>query len=177
MKFIKDILVIHLETTGPKEERDSILQLSAVLLDKDNLLEKNFFNKHIKVSFLEAKVKEHADKLDIPFEQLKQSPKVAEVIKEFVQEFDYTPLLAFHSLKHYLFLKQAFKKTLTNFTYDDHVIDIWSLGYIYTISYGLGKIPTLTTLAEYFNIPIDEPNNALIKARASAQILRKIILG
>ena len=44
MKFIKDILLFQIETTGPNIDRDSIIQLSAVLLDKDNLLEKNFFN-------------------------------------------------------------------------------------------------------------------------------------
>lgn len=177
MKFIKDILVFHMEVTGKSVERDSILQLSAVLLDKDNLLEKKYFNSYVKVSFLEGTISKHADYLNISFDQLNRSPKLTEAIKNFAKTFDYTPLLATHSTLHYLFLKQAFKKTLVPFKYDDHLINIWSLGYIYTIHYGLGKIPTLITLADYFNLPIKSPTNALDKARVSGEIFKKIVKG
>ena len=40
MRFIKDLLFIEIQSTGLDPDKDSIIQLSAVLLDKDNLLEK-----------------------------------------------------------------------------------------------------------------------------------------
>ncbi|QQS22541.1 hypothetical protein IPM19_02820 [bacterium] len=51
MKLIKDILIFQIEATGVDIERDHIIQLSGILLDKDSLLEKNYFNSYVKVSF------------------------------------------------------------------------------------------------------------------------------
>ena len=60
MKLIKDLLVFHIETTGPDPERDHIIQIAAVLLDKDSLLEKNFQNSFVKVSFLDGTIQKHS---------------------------------------------------------------------------------------------------------------------
>lgn len=177
MKFIKDILLFQIETTGSNIERDSILQLSAVLLDKDNLLEKNFFNSYIKVSFLDNTITQHADMLQINFETLQKSPKLHDVIKEFVAKFDSTPLLATHSVSNVQFLRQAFKKTFIPYEYDSHVLDLWSLGYVYTLHYGLKKMPTMQTLFQHFNLKQKNPHDALEKARLSSEVFKKIVLG
>ncbi len=110
MKLIKDILIFYVETTGQSTESDAILQLSGVLLDKDNLLEKNYFNSYVKVSFLDGTLKTHADQLGISFEQIRKSPKLTEVIKGFVETFGYDPLLACHTVSHYLFLQKSARK-------------------------------------------------------------------
>ncbi len=177
MKLIKDLLVIHLETTGQDPERDHIIQLSAVLLDKDSLLEKNFFNSYIKVSYLDGTLQQHSQQLGITFEQLRKSPKLAEVIKDFVTQFGFEPLISANSTLSYLFLRNAFKKTLTAFKYDRHFVDIWSLGYIYALHIGIKKMPGLTTLADHFNIKIHVGADGLEKARATAAVLKKIING
>ncbi len=177
MKFIKDILLFQIETTGPNIERDSILQLSAVLLDKDNLLEKNFFNSYIKASFLENTIAQHAGMLQIPYEELKRSPKANDVIRDFAKKFGHEPLLATHTVNNVQFLKQAFKKNLIPFEYHGHVLDIWSLGYVYTLHYGLKKMPTMETLFSHFNLKLKNPHNALEKARLSAEVFRKIVNG
>ena len=44
MKFIKDLLFFDINTTGPDTDKDNIVQLSAILIDKHNLLEKDYFN-------------------------------------------------------------------------------------------------------------------------------------
>lgn len=175
MKFIKDILLFQIETSGPNVERDSIIQLSAILLDKDNLLEKDFYNSYIKVSFLDNTISRHATQLQIPFESLAKSPKLNEVIKSFANKFGYTPLLATHTVTNVQFLRQAFKKTFIPFDYDSHVLDLWSLGYIYTLHYGVKKMPTLETLAQHFHLKLKHRTNALEKARISAEVFRKII--
>ncbi len=177
MKLIKDILVFSMETTGADVEKDHIIQLSGVILDKDNLLEKQYFNSFIKVSFLDGTISEHAKQLGIEFDQLRKSPKISEVLRDLVKTIGYEPLLATNSVQNYLFLKQAFKRNLIPFKFDNHLLDIWSLGYIYILHYGIKKIPTLTTLANHFNLKISNQNNALEKARLTAEVLRKIING
>jgi DNA polymerase III epsilon subunit-like protein len=177
MKLIKDILVFALETTGNDIDKDHIIQLSAVLLDKDNLLEKQSFNSYVKVSFLDGTIASHATQLGIDFEVLRKSAKITEVLRDFIKTIGYDPLLTTHSVQNYLFLRQAFKKNLVPFKYDNHILDVWSLGYIYILHYGIKKIPTLTTLSNHFNLKIKNQNNALEKARLTAEVLRKIING
>lgn len=177
MKLIKDLLVVHVETTGPDPERDHIIQLAAVLLDKDSLLEKNYFNNYVKVSFLDGTLEKHSQQLGISFDELRKSPKLTEVIRKLVSTFNYEPLLAGNSVTTYLFLRQAFKKTMTPFRYDPHLLDAWSLGYIYALHIGIKKIPTINTLAAHFNLPNPSAAQGLEKARLTAQVLRKIING
>ena len=177
MKFIKDILLFQIETTGHNVERDTIIQLAAVLLDKDNLLEKNFFNSYVKASFLDNTLSQHAEMLNVPFETLNKSPKLHTVIKDFSTQFGFTPLLSTHSVSNVQFLRQAFKKTFVPYEYDSHVLDLWSLGYIYTLHYGLKKMPTMETLFQHFNLKINNRSNALEKARLTAAVFRKIVSG
>jgi DNA polymerase III alpha subunit (gram-positive type) len=177
MKFIKDILLFQIETTGPNLDRDTIIQLAGVLLDKDNLLEKNFFNSYVKASFLDNTLEQHSQQLKVPFETLRKSPKLQVVIKQFAEHFGSTPLLATHTVSNVQFLRQAFKKTFVPYEYDSHVLDLWSLGYVYTLHYGLKKMPTMETLFDHFNLKITNRNNALEKARLMAGVFRKIVAG
>jgi DNA polymerase III epsilon subunit-like protein len=48
---------------------------------------------------------------------------------------------------------------------------------VYTLHYGLKKMPTLETLAQHFNLKMENRHNALEKARLAAQVFRKIVLG
>jgi|SRR3989344_1682016 len=175
MKFIKDILFFELTTTGTDVDKDNILQLSAVVLDKDNLLEKGFFNAFIRVSYLDNVIWEHSKLLRIQPEMLKKSQKIYDVIKKFHQHFGKQYLLATHTLLNILFLKQAFKKAVVSFDYDPHIIDLWTLGYIYTLNYGMKKMPTADTFFDYFKLKQENPYDALEKVRNEAEVFRKII--
>src|SRR6266404_7116618 len=110
MKFIKDILFFEITTTGNDPDKDSILQLAAVLLDKDNFLEKNNYNSYIRVSYLDNIINEHAKILKIDYETLRQSPKIYDVIKKFRHRFGNNLLLGTHSFNSLWFLKNGFKK-------------------------------------------------------------------
>jgi DNA polymerase III alpha subunit (gram-positive type) len=175
MKFIKDLVLFDLETTGQDPDRDPIIQLSAILLDKDNLLEKDFFNSYIRVSLLDNTISQHAELLNIPFDTLRKSPKIYDTIKHFHAKFGKNHLLATHNTFNILFLRNAFRKSMIPFDYDPHVIDIWTLGYIYTLNYGLRKMPTFTTLLDQFSLKRKNRHDALEKCRLSAEIFRKII--
>jgi DNA polymerase III alpha subunit (gram-positive type) len=130
MKFIKDILLFEVNTTGPNPDKDSVLQLAAVLLDKDNLLEKANFNSYVRVSLLEAIITEHAELLNIPFAVMQRSPKIYDTIKKFNATFPKTALLATQNINSLFFLKNSFKKAAISFDFDIRVLDLWTLVHI-----------------------------------------------
>jgi DNA polymerase III epsilon subunit-like protein len=175
MKFIKDLLFFEVSTTGFDVDKDSVIQLSAVLLDKDNLLEKGNFNAYIRVSFLDAIINQHAKLLGIDYETLKKSQKIYDVIKNFHSKFGSNLLLATHNVANILFLKNAFKKAAINYNYDAHVVELWTLGYVYTLNYGLKKMPTLNTFLDHFGLKLKKPFDAFEKVRMEAEVFRKII--
>ena len=175
MKFIKDLLFFELQTTGQDPDKDNIIQLSAVLLDKDNLLEKGNFNSYVRVSYLDSVITDHAKLLQIDFETLKKSPKVYDVAKQFHTKFGTNLLLATHNLSNLLFAKQSFRKSGLKFDYDMHVLELWTLGYIYTLNYGLKKMPTFNTFVTHFNLQQKKPFDSMEKVRLEAEIFRRII--
>ncbi len=175
MKFIKDILFFEIITTGSNLDKDNIIQLSAVLLDKDNLLEKAFFNSYVRVSYLDSIISEHARFLQIQPNVYKRAPKIYDAAKQFHKKFGSSILLATHNWTNILFLKNAFKKAVVQFDYDNHAIELWTLGYIYTLNYGMRKMPTFYTFLDYFRLKQEKPNDALEKVRLEAEIFRKII--
>lgn len=175
MKFIKDLLLFDLETTGPDPDKDPIIQLSAILIDKDNLLEKDFFNSYIRVSLLDTTISQHAELLNISFDTLRKSPKIYDTMKRFHDKFGQGQLLATHNTFNVLFLRNAFRKSMIPFDYNNHIIDLWTLGYIYTLNYGLRKMPTFNTFLDHFGLKRKNRRDALETCRLSAEIFRKII--
>ncbi len=175
MKFIKDILFFEMETTGQDPDRDNVIQLAAVLLDKDNLLEKANFNFYVRVSYLESVMLHHSKLLNVDFDVIKKSPKIYDVIKKFKEKFGHNLLLATHGLNNILFLKNAFKKAVVPYEYDRHVLELWTLGYVYTLNYGLKKMPTFTTFLDQFHLKQKNIADAYEKVRLEAEVFRKII--
>ncbi len=175
MKFIKNILFFEISTTGPDVDKDNVIQISAVLLDKDNLLERANYNTFIRVSYLDSMINEHAKLLNTDYETLRRSPKIYEAVKNFREKFGNDLLLATHTLANLLFLKNAFRKAVVKYDYDAHVIELWTLGYIYTLNYGLKKMPTFNTFLDHFRLKMKNPVDALERVRLEAEIFRKII--
>ncbi len=175
MKFIKDLLFFEVTTTGPDPDKDSVIQLSAVLLDKDNLLEKDNFTSYIRISYLDSIINEHAALLHTDYETLRKSPKIYDAVKNFHGKFGTNLLLGSHNFNNLLFLKNAFKKAAAKFDYDPHIIQVWTLGYIYTLNYGLKKMPSFHTFIDYFRLKQKNPYDALEKVRLDAEIFRRII--
>jgi DNA polymerase III epsilon subunit-like protein len=175
MKFIKDLLFFEIQTTGDDPDKDYIIQLSAILLDKDNLLEKSNYNSYVRVSFLDGVIRDHSGKLHIEFDRLKKSPKIYDAVKQFRQKFEPDLLLATHNITNLLFLRSSFKRAAIKFDYDPHVLELWTLGYIYTLNYGLRKMPTFNTFLDQFRLVQQRPYDSLEKVRLEAEVFRKII--
>lgn len=175
MKFIKDILFFDMQTTGTDADKDQVLQISAVLLDKDNLLEKDNFNSYVRVSYLDSVMQQHARLLNVDVDVIKRSQKVYDVIKNFQKKFGTGLILGTHNFSSVLFLKNAFKKAGLSFDYDQHILHLWTLGYIYTLNYGIKKMPTLDTFLNYFKLKPGHPQDALEMVRLEAEIFKRII--
>jgi DNA polymerase III epsilon subunit-like protein len=175
MKFIKDILFFETQTTGLDTEKDSIIQLSAILLDKDNLLEKGNYNSYIRISYLDSVILEHCKILHTEYETLRKSPKIYDAIKSFYNQFGNDLILGTLNFNNVLFLKNSFKKALVPFDYNQHIIQLWTIGYIYILNYGLKKMPTFHTFVDYFKLKQKHPYDSLEKVRLEAEIFRKII--
>lgn len=177
MKFIKDILFFDLTTTGTDVDKDNVIQIAAVLLKKENLLETNFFSSYIRVSYLDSFINAHAAILNIAPEIMRKSPKVYDAVKAFHAYFGNDFLLATGNSHNTLFLKNAFKKASVPFDYDSKVLDLWTLGYVYTLNNGLKKMPSMTTFADYLGLKLKSPSDALERVRLQAEIFRRIIKG
>ncbi|MBL8030384.1 MAG: hypothetical protein JNN11_03990 [Candidatus Doudnabacteria bacterium] len=176
MRFIKDLLFFELNTTGPDLDKDNVIQLSAIVVDKDNLLEKDFFNTYVRISYLDSLLLAHSKLLQVEYEVVKKSPKVADAVKLFHGKFNPGQiLLVTHGTSNLFFLKAMFKKVLVPFDYNTHAIDLWTLGYIYTLNYGIKKMPSFHTFIEYFKLKQKQPADALEKVRLEAEVFRKII--
>lgn len=175
MKFARDILLIDFQTTGINIEKDFPLQLSAVLLDKDNLLEKNAFSSFIRHPFSQTTNDRIVQTLGITKEEWMASPNLKTVIADFENKFSYNVTLASQNTININFLKECFKRISKEYEYDYHIIELWTLGYLYLSKQNLKKIPTATTLGTYFKIQKEDERDALANCRYLAEILRKLV--
>ncbi|MCL5774967.1 MAG: exonuclease domain-containing protein [Patescibacteria group bacterium] len=175
MRFIKDLLFFDVNATGADTDKDSVVQLSAILVDKNNLLEKDYFNAYIRVSYLDSVIFEHAKLLGIEAEVLRKSPKVFDAVKQFRAKFGDRAMLATHNVANLMFLKSSFKKAGLPFDFDPHVVELWTLGYVYALNYGLKKMPSFATFLDYFKLKVKNPADALERTRLEVEIFKKII--
>jgi DNA polymerase III alpha subunit (gram-positive type) len=174
MKFARDILLIDLETTGPDPLKDFPIQLSAVLLDKDNLLEKGSFNSYIKHPFSQTTNDRIVQTLGIPKEYWIKAPNLKTVLTSFKETFPYNVTVASQNIINPNFLKESFRKMNIAYEYDYHLLELWTLGYFYLTKQNIKKIPTAETLGTYFKIQRSKEHDALINCRFLAEILRKL---
>ncbi len=175
MKFARDILLIDVETTGPNPEKDFPIQLAAILLDKDNLLEKSFFNSYIRFSFSQTTNDQIVQILGIPKELWMHSPALKPVIATFASQFPSNVTLASQNLINVNFLQQAFKRAQIPYEFDYHVLELWTLGYFFLSKQNIRKIPTAETAGAYLKLRREKEHDALENCKYLAEILRKLV--
>jgi DNA polymerase III alpha subunit (gram-positive type) len=174
MRFVKDILVFDIQTTGSDAEKDVIVQLAGIGLSKDNLLEQEKFSSFVRTSLLEGTLQKHAELVGKDLETLRKSPRIQEVLKSFTARFSRDVTLCTNGVHNLLFLQQSFKKAGLPFPFEYQCIELWTLGYIYCAHYGLRKTPTLSTLTEVFQLPSPDYTNAFARCKTSADIFKKL---
>ena len=175
MRFARDILLIEIETTGNNPEKDFVLQISAILLDKDNLLEKDNFSTYVKHAFSQSTNDRIIQTLGITKEVWMNSPNQREVIQYFNSRFPYNVTISTHNIANVLFLKEMYKQLRIPYEFDYHIIDIWTLAHVFFARQNLKKIPTAETLATYFKLPLGREHNTADKSKLLAELFRKLL--
>jgi DNA polymerase III alpha subunit (gram-positive type) len=174
MRFIKDILLFDVETSGPDVDRDVMVQFGAVLLDKDNLLEKALFNSYIRNSLLQETLAEQAKNAHTNLGLLQTAPKPLDFLKAFQEQFAGEFTFAVPGPNRLFFLRQAFRKQNIAFPYELQSLDLWTLYYVYSVRMGLKKIPNLQTMAEHFHLKLQNPYDAFERARLQVTIFKQV---
>ncbi|HYF05179.1 MAG TPA: exonuclease domain-containing protein [Patescibacteria group bacterium] len=175
MRLASDIILFDIETTGQNLDKDHIIQLSAVVLDRENLLEKNIFNSYIRTSLMDTYLSKQAEHLQVPLETMKKAPKNSEVVKQFIDFAPPEALISTHQTHSLLFLRNLFKKTGYDYPFSSQIFSVWSLGYLYTLQHGMRKQPSFETLLHTFKLTLDKPRNSLSRVRVEAEILRRLL--
>ncbi len=175
MKFPRDILLIDLEATGNNPDKDFVLQLSAILLDKDNLLEKDSFSTYIKHPFSQSTNDRIVQTLGITKEVWIHSPSEKEAVQTFSARMPLNVTIATHNITNVLFLKQLYGQVRIPYEFDYHVIELWTLAHVFFARQNLKKIPTAETLATYFKIPRGREHNSADTCKLLAELFRRLL--
>jgi DNA polymerase III alpha subunit (gram-positive type) len=175
MRFARDILLVDIQTTGNNPEKDFALQIAAILLDKDNLLEKDNFSSYIKHPFSQTTNDQIVQTLGIPKEMWMRSPNLKEVIQKFNAKFPLNVTLASQNTTNILFLKDLYMQARVPYEFDYHILELWTLAYVFFARQNLKKIPTAETLATYFKVPRGNDHSAFDNCRLHAELLRKLM--
>jgi DNA polymerase III epsilon subunit-like protein len=177
MNFAKDILLIDFETTGINPEICEPLQLSAVLLDRQTLEEKQSFSSYIQADLTKALLQALVIN-GITKEMLVGAPTKAEVAKAFVDTFGYDVLLA--SWVEYLD-RRMLKKTMDAAgmdvnNYDYHFFDLWPIAYAKMATQpDFNGSYKSDDLFRAFGMPQRASHDALEDCRFEAEVLRKLL--
>ncbi|MCH7883323.1 3'-5' exonuclease [Patescibacteria group bacterium] len=173
MKFIKDILLIDFETTGPDPYLVEPTQIGAVLLDKESLLEKNNFSSYIWAD-LGGKTMPVSG---ITQEMLEGAPSPAEAGRMFFEKFGADVILS-SWVEHLdrIMLKKIIDAAGLDYTkYDYHFLDIWPVAYIYLLKQGYTGSLRSEEMFKAFGAKPRELHDALEDCRIAADVLRKIV--
>lgn len=180
--FNKDILIIDVEATGIDYQKNELIQLAGVLLDKKTLKEKKSFESFIKPVKWRNRDPEAMAVNKIEWSQLAKAPSLKTVITKFEKHFGTNVVLApYGTIMDTAMLRIAYQKTGKTYKYDYHVFDVWPLCYTYMAKKKLLTNKkrfsgfSLNDIANHFKIKI--PSNrhtALADCRLEAEVLRKL---
>ncbi len=168
MAFLKDILVIDFEGSRyPK-------QIGAVLLDRETLVEKDFFESYIYADM----GTDVSMKSGITQDMLTHAPHQEEIgkilhdrfgtnifIGSFVSDFD---------IKHFKTILTVAGFNVSE--YDYHILDIWPIAYAHLVKNGYTGKPNSEEIFQAFGAQPRGRHNALEDARISADVLRQVML-
>ncbi len=174
MKFARDILIIDIRATGINAEKDFPLQLAGILLDKDNLLEKASFGSYIRHPFSQSTNDRIVQALGISKETWMKAPNLKTALAAFDSTFSYNVTLASQNIANINFFRNAYQRAGMNYEYDYHIVELWTLGYMFLSKMNMKKIPTAQTLGTYFNIPRGNEHDAFENCKFLAQIFKKL---
>ncbi len=173
--FSKPILIIDFETTGLDLKSSLPIQLGAVLLDKESLVEQDNFLSFIKQD-LSGMSPESAKIHGITSSDLQGAPTQNQVMKKFLARFGVDVYLASWNemLDHCMLGRMLGGIGKDIYEHDYHYLDIWSLAYMYLVGQGRGDIVRSEQTFEFLGLPKRNLHNALEDCQLTAEVLRKV---
>lgn len=175
MTLAQDLLLTDLELLNPDPEKGQLLQISAVLLDAKNLLEKKFFNSYIRPAFGDTSLPTCAKMLGISPEALKNSPRQADCLQQYFLEFKDTFQFASMGVEVFIALNAGCKRSGVKKKIESPIFDTWTVLYLGTSRVGVHKLPNLETMAEGFKLGLQNQHNSMERVRLTAELLRKVL--
>ncbi len=181
--FKKDLLVLDIESTGIDYEKNEIIQLAAILLDKKTLKEKKAFNSFIRPRNWKNRSAEAMAVNGITWDMVKDAPNLKTVLRQFQNTFGTDVTIApYGTIMDTAMLRIAYRKSHMRYQFDYHVFDIWPLVYTY-----LAKKKLLSNRRRFAGFSLDDAakhfklrtpegrHTALTDCQIEAEVLRQII--
>ncbi|TSC65885.1 MAG: hypothetical protein G01um101477_297, partial [Candidatus Doudnabacteria bacterium Gr01-1014_77] len=104
-----------------------------------------------------------------------KSPNLKVVLNAFKEKFSYNVTLASHNIINVNFLRESFRRSGIEYEYDYHVLELWTLAYMYLSKQNLKKIPTAETVGSYFKLQRKNERDSLENCRYYAEIFRQLV--
>lgn len=183
MNFKNDLLLVDLEMTGLDPEKQEIIQLSAVLLDKKTLAEKSYFNSYIKPQKWQNRDLQSMEVNKIKYEWLKNAPGLKQVLQSFSKKYKPSSVtLAYYGGPLDMdFLRAGYKKAALKWQFDYHYFNLWAFFYgLLATKEKLKNSKKFTGFAvedlmKEYKLKSDSRHDGLEDCRLEAEILRRII--
>lgn len=182
--FTRDLVVFDIESTDLNIATGEVIQIAALLLDKDTLEEKARFSSYVKPKQWDNWLPEAMAVNKISKEVLVSAPGIEDVLAQFEQVFpsDTTLLTAYNSWFDFAWIRQSYERLGKHAPFEFHSFDIWALAYLYwcqeprtgnpkkPIGFGLSDMATLLDITTTGNY-----HDAITDVEVEAEILRRLM--
>ena len=168
--YQRPIIIVDFETTGLNPRRHDIIEIGAIRVDQENLLEQDRFNNRVRIqnpnTVQPVAMQVNGYNADV----WEDAPPLAEVMEPFSDFIAGGVLAAWNITFEYGFLSEAFTRTNIPDPMDHHRIDIPTLAWL--------KFPRLehfsqNDIAKILGLPPEpEPQRAITGADYAWTILR-----
>jgi DNA polymerase III epsilon subunit-like protein len=178
--FFKDILVVDLETTGSNPLIHEVVEMGAVLLDKDTLRQVRSIQSLVRPESLDRSEPLAMKIHGLLPDQLLQAPSASQVVSHLIDTLGhgYT-LCGWNICFDTQFLAGMFRRAgkYEEFTkLDYHRLDLWSLVQLAWTCGLVEEEPTsLSRICTSWGIQRQENHSALQDALISAEVLRRVV--
>lgn len=171
-----DLIITDIETTGLNPIKHEIIEIGAVRIKSDSLIEIADFSVKIKPTNLDVADPESLDLIDFVNIDWTNSKNLLVAIKDFNKFAENGLLAGWNFSFDWSFLSRYFYSNNVAELFDYHRIDLMSIAYDFSKrikSIETGGI-SLRKFAKFFEIDFPETHSALADAKLTAEVYRRI---
>jgi DNA polymerase III alpha subunit (gram-positive type) len=183
--FTRDLVVFDVESTDLNIAQGEIIQIAAIRLDKDSLVEVARFSSYVQPQVWNNWLPEAMAVNKIPKSSLVGAPLIHEVLEQFEQCFPPSEVLltAYNAWFDTGFVRQSYNRLGRHSPFEFHSFDIWALAYVYWCQEPRVANPArpigfnLAGMAELLGITTTgQFHDALTDVEVEAEVLRRLLV-